>query len=1064
MTQILINEFYRGGNLTSGDEFIELLLVEDLTAAQLESFFVGDSTSAKASKFSAFDFTNLSSIASNFPAGTIIAVGGTGRFAQNTSYNPVGGDWNILLNAGGSFLPNAGSSPADIAGDDIVWVDTTSSGNTISPDGFAVEIGTGGGAFVPAANVNFGGSTNNTGYALNTDLAGATSTANWTTNIPTGSTTPGQPNGGANTTYINSLRSIIPPVGTIVTIEATDASAAEAGTDPGTFRITRTGSTTNSLNVSYTVGGTATNGVDYTPNLTNTATIAATQSFVDITITPVDDAIVEGNETATLTLVDTADYNLGANSTATVTIADDDLPVTRIYNIQGATHRSPLIGQSVQNVPGIVTAVDSNGFYFQDATGDNDIATSDGIFVFTSSTPSVSVGDSVQVTGSVSEFVPGGTGTGNLSTTQISGSPTITVVSSGNALPAPVILGVDRTPPTQIIDNDQITPYNVRLGEGLYQPNEDGIDFYESLEGMRVTINDALAVSPTNQFGEIYTVVNNGANATSLSARGTINIDPDDFNPERVQVDEDPDVFDFDFPDVNVGAQLGDVTGVITYNFGNFEVVVTEDFTSNIQPSNLQPETTSIAPTQDRVTIANYNVLNLDPSDGSSRFNAIANQIVNNLQLPDIIGLQEVQDNDGPTNSSITSADQTLQLLVNAIQQTSGVTYEFIDNPFISDDRNGGEPGGNIRTAFLYNPNRVSLASDPLLNQPFQGSVQTVVDPLDQATNPNNPFFDTRLPLVGFFNFNGQEVTVITNHFSSKGGSSPLFGQIQPATDLQEDPSVNGSLDQRQAQAQAVKDYVDNILANNSHANVVVGGDLNEFEFISPLNILEQSLTNLTETLPEDERYSFIFDGNSQALDHTLVSDNLIGSFEYDIVHVNTEFADNASDHDPVLAGLTLPLVVGTKGFDSLMGTPNNDLIQGLEGNDILVGFAGNDILSGGKGFDRLTGGDGSDQFIFNTGEPFNRRDAGIDAITDFTDGDKIVLSKTTFTALNSTLGDGFSDISDFAVVTNGIAARISPEPFVYNSQNGVLYYEGDLVGFVIGKPALSAEDFRIIA
>ncbi|XWK89532.1 MAG: esterase-like activity of phytase family protein [Phormidium sp.] len=108
-----------------------------------------------------------------------------------------------------------------------------------------------------------------------------------------------------------------------VTIAATDPNAAEAGLDAGTFRITRTGSSTNALTVNYTVGGTATNGTDY-HNLTGTATIAAGQSFVDVTITPVDDTAVEGSENVTLTLAANANYILGANTTATVTIADND--------------------------------------------------------------------------------------------------------------------------------------------------------------------------------------------------------------------------------------------------------------------------------------------------------------------------------------------------------------------------------------------------------------------------------------------------------------------------------------------------------------------------------------------------------------------------------------------------------------------------------------------------------------------------------------------------------------------------------------------------------------------
>ena len=302
--------------------------------------------------------------------------------------------------------------------------------------------------------------------------------------------------------------------------------------------------------------------------------------------------------------------------------------IAPIYTIQGAAFTSPLVGKSVTTT-GIVTAVDSNGFYLQDPTGDGNTATSDGIFVFTSSRPTVIVGNAIQVKGTVSEFTPGGASTGNLSTTQIS-SPTIAIQSSNNVLPNAVVLGVDRIQPTEIIDSDGLQTYN---------PDTDGIDFYESLEGMRVTVHDALAVSPTNEFGEIFTVANNGNNATGLSDRGTLNIAPDDFNPEQIQVQFDSGIFTGTIPQINVGTQLGDVTGVLGYSFGNYEINVTEAFT--VVESTLQPEVTTLTSAEDRLTIASFNVLNLDPNDSdgdtdiaSGRFDLLANQIVNNLSSP----------------------------------------------------------------------------------------------------------------------------------------------------------------------------------------------------------------------------------------------------------------------------------------------------------------------------------------------------------------------------------------------------------------------------------------------
>jgi hypothetical protein len=280
---------------------------------------------------------------------------------------------------------------------------------------------------------------------------------------------------------------------------------------------------------------------------------------------------------------------------------------------------------------------------------------------------------------------------------------------------------------------------------------------------------------------------------------------------------------------------------------------------------------------------------------------------------------------------------------------------------------------------------------------------------------PGQAFEDSRLPLVATFEFNGKEVTVVNNHFSSKGGSRPLFGATQPATDLQEDPTVNGGLDERQAQAQAVKNFVDGILANNANANVVVVGDFNEFEFISPLLTLEQSLNNLTNTLPENERYSFIFDGNSQSLDHILVSDALTSKAEFDIVHVNTEFADTpdrASDHDPLLTRLNLP----------------QSVINGTDRRDVLIGTADGDIITGGIGADLITTGGGRDRIVYTS-----IRDAG-DVITDFAVGlDKLVFTQL----LDSIVPGGYTGTNAIADGYVSFAAQ-GANTIVRVDQNGL--------------------------
>jgi Lamin Tail Domain len=123
---------------------------------------------------------------------------------------------------------------------------------------------------------------------------------------------------------ISTVNGIVLPT---VSIAAQDASAAETGSDSGVFRITRTGSTLVGLTVNYTISGTATSG-DYTQPLTGTVLIPTGALFADITINPVDNTVIEGPETVTLTVsADPVNYGLG-NSSATVTIADNDVPVT----------------------------------------------------------------------------------------------------------------------------------------------------------------------------------------------------------------------------------------------------------------------------------------------------------------------------------------------------------------------------------------------------------------------------------------------------------------------------------------------------------------------------------------------------------------------------------------------------------------------------------------------------------------------------------------------------------------------------------------------------------------
>ena len=168
--------------------------------------------------------------------------------------------------------------------------------------------------------------------------------------------------------------------------------------------------------------------------------------------------VVAGGQVSDQDTVDPPDTVVGNPSWSFMT-ASPPPPTVEIHEIQGAGHSAPLAGNSVTTT-GIVTARRSNGFYLQDPTPDADDNTSDGIFVFTSSAPTVNVGDSVRVSGLVSEFRPGGVASANLTTTEITG-PTTTVLSTGNPLPAATVLGIGgRSLPTAVIDDDSFAAFD----------------------------------------------------------------------------------------------------------------------------------------------------------------------------------------------------------------------------------------------------------------------------------------------------------------------------------------------------------------------------------------------------------------------------------------------------------------------------------------------------------------------------------------------------------------------------------------------------------------------------
>ena len=168
-------------------------------------------------------------------------------------------------------------------------------------------------------------------------------------------------------------------------------------------------------------------------------------------------------------------------------------------------------------------------------------------------------------------------------------------------------------------------------------------------------------------------------------------------------------------------------------------------------------------------------------------------------------------------------------------------------------------------------------------------------------------------------------------------------------------------------------------------------------------------------------------------------------------------------------------VITGNYANNTLNGLDGNDSLVGGYGNDTLIGGDGNDVLAGGAGNDLLIGGNGDDRFLFDSGTAFHSYAFGIDTINDFTLGiDTIVLDKTSFTALTSIAGNGFSVASEFAVVGSDAEAATSSALIVYDSTNGNLFYNqnGTADGFGTGaqfatltdSPLISGSDFVIQA
>lgn len=566
-----------------------------------------------------------------------------------------------------------------------------------------------------------------------------------------------------------------------------------------------------------------------------------------------------------------------------------------IHDIQGRAHVSPLRGRFVADVEGVVTSRIRGRFSLQQAPGteDDDPATSEAIWVDAGRARVPAVGDRVRVTGRVEEQRPGGI-EGNLSTTRLSLTQPWELVTSGHPLPTPVEIGPrGRQSPRRIVDDDT-RDGDVEAGRTQFDPRDDGLDFWESVEAMRISLDGAHAVGPTSRFGEIPVVP---ADAEELTPRGLALLTRDDGRPERILVDDAI----VRTPQVDAGDRFGGpLVGVVDYSYGIFKLLLTEPV-SRVAADALE-ERAPEAPA-DALVVASYNVENLSARSDPARFAALAEHIVEALRAPHIVALQEIQDDSGPVDDGTVTAHQTLGTLVAAIEAAGGPRYETLEVA-PADGADGGQPGGNIRVALLYRTDdglgfrprpgaRADLGTELLREE--NGTV-TTLNP--GRIDPAHPAWDGgRKPLVATFDWRGEPLVLIDLHLKSKGGDSPHFGRFQPP--------VRGSEAVRGSQAAVVAEFTAQLLEAEPQASILVLGDLNDWPWSAPVRRLGAAggLTSLVPRAQPADRYSYIYQGVAQVLDHALVSPGLLERSRevlVDFVHLNAHRVDGASDHDPL--------------------------------------------------------------------------------------------------------------------------------------------------------------------
>ncbi len=602
----------------------------------------------------------------------------------------------------------------------------------------------------------------------------------------------------------------------------------------------------------------------------------------------------------------TTDKNEVTPAGATAPAAQVTAPkeVKNVGEVQGESHESPLAGKEVIINNVVVTKTDKTGFYVQDKVSDNNPRTSDAVYV--ASKDKVESGDLLKVQGTVKEgymeeysVKPGQTfkkPAGSLTVTQIINA---TITKLGKA-DLPKALNISEKMPKDIVDN---TPTK-------YSPETEALDYWESLEGMLVEVTKPKVTGPQYK-GDIY-VLPGDYKGQKLNNIGGVNLRPGVQNTEVL-----PITVGNSFVAKAKDYFNENISGVVTYKNKTYKIDPSS--VPTIQDGGLKREVSKIYPAEDKLTIASYNIENFSANNNGhdetpeEKVDKIANSFIKEVHSPDIITLIEVQDNNGGVNDGTVDGVKSGEKLAQRIKSLGGPDYKYTEIAPV-DGKDGGKPGANIRVAYLYNPNRVTLiGKEKGGSEEAARFVNGHLEKNPARIDPTSVHFEkVRKSLAAEFEFKGERIVVIANHLKSKLGDDAIYGSNQP--------SVENTKVKRIEEAKILNAFIKEGLRQNPNLKFVLTGDFNDFEFSDSVKtIVGDELVNLMAEHEQGDRYSYFYRGSNQSLDNILISKNIKDKVVFSPVHINASFMEEhgrASDHDPVVVQIdfskpTAPVLPG---------------------------------------------------------------------------------------------------------------------------------------------------------